>query len=96
MSHSLITRQQAAALLGVSLRTITNHINTGVLPAPVSLGGRRVYWNAELFWSAINQRLCPLPLVSLSVRGHVPQIKRQRGRPRKSAAGTDIDDVKFA
>lgn len=86
MNSALITRQQAATLLDVSLRTISNHIRAGVLPPPQSLGGRRVYWKSDIFWAAVNGRLEPA-LVRQEPRSlaRVADNTRRPGRPRKSA-----------
>lgn len=86
MNPALITRQQAATLLDVSLRTISNHIRAGLLPPPQSLGGRRVYWKSDIFWAAINGRLEPV----LIQQGPPPFLRspenaRRPGRPRKSS-----------
>jgi excisionase family DNA binding protein len=85
MNSAPITRQQAAELLGVSLRTISNHIRAGVLPPPHSLGGRRVYWRSDVFWAAVNDRLEPalVQKSSLSI-ARATENRRGPGRPRKS------------
>lgn len=46
-----ITRENAADILGVSIRTIDNFIRDGQMPTPATLGlSRRVYWHPEIFY----------------------------------------------
>jgi len=86
MNSTPITRQKAAEILGVSVRTISNHIRAGVLPPPQSLGGRRVYWKSDVFWAAVNDRLEPtLRQKSPPTLARATENRRGPGRPRKSA-----------
>jgi DNA-binding transcriptional MerR regulator len=52
-----ITREKAARLLSVSLGTLDHMIETGVLPPPRSIGGRRVYWHPDIFYGCLDQLL---------------------------------------
>ena len=49
-----ITREAAAELLSVSLRAIDYYIERGLLPAPISLGGRRRYWHPDVFYAHLD------------------------------------------
>lgn len=76
-----ITKQEAAKILSVSLRTIDNHIADGTLPSPTAIG-RRVYWHPATFYAWLDQRLGvagdterPQPIAPVT-----PRV----GRPRKS------------
>lgn len=52
----LITKQQAAQILGVTLRTVNNLVHTEELPQPKKIG-RRVYWIKEEFEVFLHARL---------------------------------------
>jgi hypothetical protein len=51
-----ITKERAAAILGVSIRTIENHVRDKVMPAPVPLGGR-VFWHPDIFFQWLHDAL---------------------------------------
>lgn len=52
----LLTRQDAAEILGVTERTLNNLVHAGELPPPQRLG-RRVYWLADEFEAFLRDRL---------------------------------------
>lgn len=53
-----ITREQAAAILSVSLSTLDAMIAAGSIPEPRALpGGRRKYWHPEIFYTWLDQQL---------------------------------------
>lgn len=52
----LVTKAQAATILGVTVRTIDNLINSGELPRPHRIG-RRAYWLEEEFKEFLLHRL---------------------------------------
>lgn len=52
----LITKQEVAAKLGVTVRTVDNLVYRGELPAPKHIG-RRVYWIKEEFDRYLRQCL---------------------------------------
>lgn len=51
-----MTKDDVADLLGLSLRTIENWVNEGILPLPKKLGNR-VYWHPDVFYSWLEGRL---------------------------------------
>ena len=52
MSHfahlKLLTKSDAAEILGVCTKTVDNYIRDGLLPSPKPLGGRE-YWHPQAF-----------------------------------------------
>jgi excisionase family DNA binding protein len=53
-----ITREQAADILSVSLSTLDTMIDSGALPAPRPLGGRRrLYWHPAVFYGHLGRKL---------------------------------------
>lgn len=61
-----ITKEQAADVLGASIRTIENYVSTGIMPAPVSIG-RRVYWHPDVFYGWLDAHLKNSSLLSSEV-----------------------------
>ncbi|MGE8166015.1 helix-turn-helix transcriptional regulator [Paraburkholderia sp. NPDC080076] len=53
---SPITKEQAAQILAVSVRTIDYYVRDGRMPAPIHLG-RRAYWHPDLFFAWLDQAL---------------------------------------
>ncbi|MBW0170706.1 MAG: helix-turn-helix transcriptional regulator [Hydrogenophaga sp.] len=53
-----LSKEDLADVLGVSIRTIENWVNEGILPAPTKLGNR-VYWHPNTFYSWLDRRLSP-------------------------------------
>ena len=51
-----LSREDVAALLGISLRTLGNWRNEGLLPEAVTIGSR-CYWHPERFFNFLNARL---------------------------------------
>lgn len=56
VSFKPLSRDDVAAVLGVSLRTIDNWVNDGSLPAPAKLGNRS-YWHPVAFYRWLDRRL---------------------------------------
>lgn len=53
-----ITREQAAAILSVSLSTLDAMIAAESIPEPRALpGGRRKYWHPDIFYTWLDQQL---------------------------------------
>lgn len=77
LAHKLITKEDAAALLSVSKRTIDAFIADGTLPKPIALG-RRVYWHPETF------RAWEDRLFGIQPSHSIEQPPARRGRPRAS------------
>lgn len=51
-----LTKQAVADILGISVRSVENWINEGILPAPAKLGNR-VYWHPDVFYGWMSNRL---------------------------------------
>ena len=51
-----LTKQSVADSLGISIRSVENWINDGILPAPAKLGNR-VYWHPDVYFTWLSQRL---------------------------------------
>lgn len=56
VSFKPLSRDDVAAVLGVSLRTIDNWVSDGSLPAPAKLGNRS-YWHPVAFYGWLDRRL---------------------------------------
>jgi predicted DNA-binding transcriptional regulator AlpA len=84
MEHP-ITKEQAAEILSVSLRTINNWMSDGTLP-PAQYIGRRAYWSPLLFKKWLDSRLGSHSedMRSLPVASVTESSPRRRGRPSRS------------
>ncbi|MFH1818721.1 MAG: helix-turn-helix domain-containing protein [Pseudomonadota bacterium] len=51
-----ISKLDAADILGVTVRTIENHIAAGMLPRPAAIGNRR-YWHPDDFYACLERAL---------------------------------------
>ena len=51
-----LSKQAVADLLDISIRSVENWINDGILPAPAKLGNR-VFWHPDAFYGWLSQRL---------------------------------------
>lgn len=78
-STDLMTRQEVADLLRISLRTLDNLVLRGGIPSPHSLGGRRQYFHRLQIDKWINREF-NLVLEDGADAGGVP---KRKGRPRK-------------
>lgn len=56
-----VTREMAAKTLSVSIATIDSWILKKVLPKPVAVGERLVYWHPETFYGALDAMLKKTP-----------------------------------
>jgi predicted DNA-binding transcriptional regulator AlpA len=70
-----ITKDEVAALLRVSVRTITSYMSQGLLPEPTQLG-RKLLWDENSLVQFI-QTPIPAPVTAK------PAGPTKRGRPRK-------------
>lgn len=68
-----LTKDELAAMLRVSVRTVTTYMSQGLLPQPLQLG-RKLLWDEV----AVVQFIQPRPVVS-----NQPAGSARRGRPRK-------------
>lgn len=92
-----VTREAAAKALDISLSSLDNMIADGVMPAPRTLGGRRLYWHPNVFYGWLNKGLLPddlnVPECSVADQrsspaqgGHtLPQTQAPTTSPRSSA-----------
>lgn len=82
--NDLITRQEAATLLRISLRTLDHLIERGEIPRPVTLGGRRLFYHREQLdhWVRCHFGL-EVPEGESAPQQPVEK-KRRRGRPRRA------------
>lgn len=71
----LITKDEVAALLRVSVRTITSYMRQGLLPRPMRLG-RKLLWDEN---SLVQFIQTPIPAPATTK----PAGPAKRGRPRK-------------
>lgn len=51
-----LSKNDVAGILGVTVRTIENHISAGLLPTPSSIGNRR-YWHPDVFYGWLEKVL---------------------------------------
>lgn len=51
-----LSKNDVAEILGVSVRTIENHVSAHLLPAPASIGNRR-YWHPDVFYGWLEKAL---------------------------------------
>jgi predicted DNA-binding transcriptional regulator AlpA len=70
-----LTKDDVAAMLRVSVRTVSTYMRQGLLPQPLQLG-RKLLWDE----GAIIQFIQPNSILAQPLRGAV-----KRGRPRKLA-----------
>ncbi len=88
MSESnLLSRHEVAAMLRISLRSLDTYVKDGHLPAPVSLGGRKVFFHRAIVERFIN-RIFGIATGGADDDQEMPSgiaepQKRRRGRPRK-------------
>lgn len=82
METDLMTRQEAAALLRISLRTLDNLIERRVVPRPVSLGGRRLFYHREQLSRWVRSQFGLEAPEAGPAQQQLAQEKRRRGRPR--------------
>jgi excisionase family DNA binding protein len=92
-----LSKDDLAEVLGVSIRTVENWVNDGVLPAPTKLGNR-VYWHPTTFYGWLDRRLSS-GTGSLDVTPAVSGVgapKPEKSKPRGPAAPvrTELDKVR--
>ncbi|WP_092003216.1 helix-turn-helix transcriptional regulator [Paraburkholderia lycopersici] len=51
-----LSKQDVAAILGVSIRTVENFVARGRMPAPAHIGAR-VLWHPDVFYAWLDQAL---------------------------------------
>ena len=71
-----LNKQAVADSLGISIRSVENWINDGILPAPAKLGNR-VYWHPDVYYAWLSHRLKVAPTAEpLSVPADAPEPVR--------------------
>lgn len=91
--------KKAARLLSVSLATLDHMIDTGVLPPPRSIGGRRVYWHPDIFYGCLDQilRAERIPAGDADSSNSVNQTDvRESKRATRIDPSTDLRSVQTA
>jgi hypothetical protein len=67
--YSLVTRQEAARFLKISLGALKRRIDAGTLPKPDKFGsGRRLYWRDDVFYAAVRSQITGSALSDLTVK----------------------------
>lgn len=82
-----LTKQAVAESLGISIRSVENWINDGILPAPAKLGNR-VYWHPDVYYAWLSRRLkADLSDEPLSEPAEAPEpVRRVPASADKTAA----------
>lgn len=92
-----LSKEDLAEVLGVSIRTIENWVNEGILPAPTKLGNR-VYWHPNLFYAWLDLRLSADPATTEvaqdSVRERQPVRAKAKARGQSATVKTELDKVR--
>ena len=95
-----LTREDVARILSVSLSTLDQMIEAGVLPKPRTLGGRRVYWHPDIFYACLDQLLrSDTPAVDATDRaGTSSALAKGEAEPttRRGPPATDLGSVRRA
>lgn len=76
-----VTKEAAAEILSVSVRTIENWITSGTMPAPASIAGRR-YWHPKVFFAWLDHALAISAAPSDEFGAQVPSVPPE-GNARK-------------
>ncbi|WP_250473101.1 helix-turn-helix domain-containing protein [Caballeronia sp. GAFFF1] len=79
-----ITKENAAQILSVSVRTIDHYVQDGRMPAPVHLG-RRAYWHPEVFYAWLHRALGAPDAVSDAPKDVLPVFTAQPDEPAMPA-----------
>jgi predicted DNA-binding transcriptional regulator AlpA len=77
-----LSKQAVADILGISVRSVENWINEGILPTPVKLGNR-VYWHPDVFYEWLSNRLKASPVEAVEA---TPMALTRKSRQRGSEA----------
>lgn len=72
-----LTKEDVAALMSVSKRTIDNWISDNTLPMPTQIG-RRIYWHPDVITTWLNERF----QVKCTEQPSPAEKPLSRGRPR--------------
>jgi len=83
-----LSKQAVADILGISVRSVENWINDGILPAPAKLGNR-VYWHPDVFYGWMSNRLREPSADGGEVKSKPSTNNKQRAR-RSDAVGESL------
>lgn len=92
-----LSRDDVAAVLGVSTRTLENWVNDGTLPSPAKIGNR-VYWHPNIFYAWLDRRLAgdtsaedAQPSARLAP---LPKAERAKSRSQPATAKNELDKIR--
>lgn len=92
-----LSKEDLANVLGVSIRTIENWVNEGILPPPTKLGNR-VYWHPSAFYAWLDRRLSADPAAAEAAQDTAPAQQPARAKPKargqSTTAKTELDKVR--
>jgi len=74
-----LTKDEVAATLRVSVRTVSTYLTKGLLPQPMRMG-RRLLWKNSDIEGSLEKTIIS---VMSTCDSPVAPVKRARGRPRK-------------
>jgi DNA-binding transcriptional MerR regulator len=81
-----LSREDVAAVLGISIRTLENWVKQGRLPPPTSIAGRR-YWHPARFYAALTSMLQPEDAASGQSPSGAAAVRDKPPKVEESAAG---------
>jgi len=86
--YSLITLQEAAKFLKISLAALKRRIDAGTLPKPEKFGsGRRLYWRDDVFYAAVGSHITASAPDSVSINASStanPPLQVSRVRAKRA------------
>jgi predicted DNA-binding transcriptional regulator AlpA len=92
-----LSKEDLANVLGVSIRTIENWVNEGILPPPTKLGNR-VYWHPNTFYAWLDRRLSADAAMAEAPQGSATEPQPARAKPKargqSATAKTELDKVR--
>ena len=92
-----LSKHDLADVLGVSLRTIENWVNEGVLPAPTKLGNR-VYWHPNVFYGWLDRRLsadaAPVDAAEDAELAAKPLPEKSKARAKPATAKNELEKLR--
>lgn len=81
-----LSKQAVADLLDISIRSVENWINEGILPPPAKLGNR-VFWHPDAFYGWLSQRLLE-PVTDAQGLDVIPVASKPCSKQSYSVAGS--------
>lgn len=92
-----LSKEALSDVLGVSIRTIENWVNEGILPAPTKLGNR-VYWHPNAFYTWLDRRLSAAPAMTEVAQDSAIEPQPVRAKPKargqSATVKTELDKVR--